>query len=359
MGYIYLVTNLINNKKYVGQTTLTINERWKRHIYEAIYKLDDFYFHKAIKKYGVENFKVEELCSCNDNELDEKEIYYIEYYKTYYIYKKGYNLTRGGSGYTKVNKNEIMKLWDNGLSAIEIARVFGFYIRTITDVLKRNNVAQEEIYSRSQKYGARWRQKKIYQYNFNGELINVYDNLEEMHQLTGYRKDYISAACRHTYPAANGYLWIYEDEQASIQELLEKIPPTANHPVLQYSLDGKLIREYSSYGEAARALNLNKSFISKAVKQIGATAGGYFWKDKDNLENFTIEESIIKKNNRYNDRKKAVYQYDLNGNFIASYESLISAATAMGKPSCSSAIGKVCRGLQETSCGYRWSYVKP
>ena len=80
MGYIYLVTNLINSKKYIGQTTLTVQERWNRHLYDAFAKYDDFYFHKAIRKYGKENFKVEEICQCPNEELDEKEIYYINYY---------------------------------------------------------------------------------------------------------------------------------------------------------------------------------------------------------------------------------------------------------------------------------------
>lgn len=354
MGYIYLVTNLINSKKYIGQTTLTVQERWNRHLYDAFAKYDDFYFHKAIRKYGKENFKVEEICQCPNEELDEKEIYYINYYKTYYIYKQGYNLTRGGSGGTKVNENEVMALWNSGMSATEIARDFNLFSRTVTNVLKRNNVSQEEIYSRSMKFGARFRKKKVYQYNFDGELVNIYDSLDDMYEKTGYRKDYISAACRHTYPSANGYLWIYEDEESSIQELLDKIPEKTNHPVLQYSLNGELIREYSSYGEAARITGIAKSQISKATKTTGITAGGYFWKDiKDS---FSIEESMISRNSRYDDRKKKVCQYSLDGKFITAYDSLTDAAKAMNKPSCSSAIGKVCRGEQKTSCGYKWSY---
>lgn len=354
MGYIYLVTNLINNKKYVGQTTLTIEERWSQHIYDAIFKYDDFYFHKAIRKYKKENFKIEKVCECLNSELDDKEIYYIDFFKTYYIYNQGYNLTRGGCGGTKVKEEEIMKLWYSGISAAEIAKDFNLYIRTVTDVLKRYNISQDEIYSRGHKFGARFRQKKIYQYNFDGKLINIYNNLEDMHEKTGYTKDYISAACRHTYPSANGYLWVYEDDETLIQDLLAKIPPKINHPVLQYSLNGELIREYSSYSEVERILGIDKSQISRVVKDKKGTAGGYFWKDKDDTT--PIEEMINKKNNQYNDRKKRVNQYDLQGNFICSYPSIVDAAKAINKSSCVSAIGKVCRGKQKTSCGYKWSY---
>lgn len=35
-GWIYFVTNLVNNKKYIGQTTVTIKSRWDQHISKAI-----------------------------------------------------------------------------------------------------------------------------------------------------------------------------------------------------------------------------------------------------------------------------------------------------------------------------------
>ena len=123
---------------------------------------------------------------------------------------------------------------------------------------------------------------------------------------------------------------------------------------MEYSWNGELIKEYSSYGEAARITGIAKSQISKATKTTGATAGGYFWKDVKN--SLPIEESIISRNNQYNDRKKKVYQYSLDGKFITAYDSLTDAAKAINKPSCSSAIGRVCRGEQKTSCGYKWSY---
>lgn len=354
MGYIYLVTNLSNDKKYVGQTTLSVQERWNRHIYDALYKYDDFYFHKAIRKYGPEQFKVEEICKCDNDKLDEKEIYYIDYFKTYYIYQQGYNLTRGGNGTTKINEKEIMALWNTGLSAIEIARKFNFYIRTVTNVLKQHNILQKEIYSRSQKYCKNKLQKRIYQYDLNGNLMNVYENLNEMHEKTGYRKDYISAACRHQYPSANGYLWIYETEEESIEELLKKIPPSNNHPVLQYSLDGHLIREYQSYSAAAKVVGTDKTNIARAAKTPGSTAKGYFWKDKDN--DASINEAIQIKENRYNDRKRQICQYDLNDNFIASYDSIIAAAKALDKVGSYASIGRVCRGEAQIACGYKWRY---
>ena len=76
MGYIYKITNLINNKSYIGQTKNTIKIRMYKHYSKAkqenITGID-----AAIKKYGKENFIIEELCQCQNQDLDELEKFYI------------------------------------------------------------------------------------------------------------------------------------------------------------------------------------------------------------------------------------------------------------------------------------------
>lgn len=94
---IYKYENKINHKKYIGQTK-NFTRRQYEHLRSSILGYDNFTFHKAIKKYGIENFDVEIVCYCNSKEeLNEKEIYYIDYYKSF-ISDGGYNLTRGGDG---------------------------------------------------------------------------------------------------------------------------------------------------------------------------------------------------------------------------------------------------------------------
>ena len=87
---IYKVTNKINGKVYIGQS-VDIGRRWRQHMTAE----DDIYFHKAIQKYGVENFEWEVIEKCKKSELDERESYWIEYYDSY---NKGYNCTKGGDG---------------------------------------------------------------------------------------------------------------------------------------------------------------------------------------------------------------------------------------------------------------------
>lgn len=94
MGHIYAITNSINGKKYIGLTRQKDpNNRWKDHISES--KNNPKYpIHLAIKKYGLENFNFEIIEICEEEILEEREIFYIEKYNTFY---DGYNATLGGN----------------------------------------------------------------------------------------------------------------------------------------------------------------------------------------------------------------------------------------------------------------------
>jgi len=93
-GTIYLVTNLVTGKRYVGQTTKTVEHRWARHVDG---KGRAFAMGAAIKKYGPANFAVQSLDTAeNQAELDAKEILWIAQLNT--LSPAGYNLTEGGRG---------------------------------------------------------------------------------------------------------------------------------------------------------------------------------------------------------------------------------------------------------------------
>lgn len=95
--YIYKITNLINDKFYIGQTN-DFKRRFKDHIYDAISKKLDTYLCRAIRKYGKDNFIMEIIEIAQTHELVlEREIYWTRLHK-YLHPNMYYNLTDGGEG---------------------------------------------------------------------------------------------------------------------------------------------------------------------------------------------------------------------------------------------------------------------
>jgi group I intron endonuclease len=99
-SYVYKITNLVNNKTYIGKSN-DPHDRWIRHLQQANLKEDNVNFsiiHKAIKKYGENNFNFEIIGEFNSElEAFEAETYFIDLYSSH-ISKNGYNITLGGEG---------------------------------------------------------------------------------------------------------------------------------------------------------------------------------------------------------------------------------------------------------------------
>ena len=92
---IYKITNKINNKSYVGQTTRSLKSRWKGHCASAIKNKSNNLFHNAISKYGKDCFEIEIIGFANSkNELDILEKDLIIESKS--LHPDGYNLKEGG-----------------------------------------------------------------------------------------------------------------------------------------------------------------------------------------------------------------------------------------------------------------------
>jgi len=93
MFTIYQITNRLNGKSYIGFTSQSLELRWKRHQYIST-KGSNGHLHRAIRKYGVENFHLEIIEEGWEPKIGKniREPYWIS------VLKPEYNMTPGGDG---------------------------------------------------------------------------------------------------------------------------------------------------------------------------------------------------------------------------------------------------------------------
>lgn len=151
---IYKITNLKNNKVYIGQSR-NISQRWKRHVSDSKNSSKpgyDYPLYRAFRKEGIENFEFTILEECSYDELNEKEIAIISLFDATNP-SKGYNLTRGGTYGTPLTLSlaqvsEIKYyLRDSDLTQENISYLFGVSQRTISSInIGQTWGEQDEVY---------------------------------------------------------------------------------------------------------------------------------------------------------------------------------------------------------------------
>jgi group I intron endonuclease len=143
IGYIYKITNKINNKCYIGQTSKHYEDRWNIHKNTSKnikHKDYNYPLYKAFRKYGIDNFNFEVIEECNIDNLNEREIYWIDYYKATNS-QSGYNQSLGGKGYRKLKLDElsIVKRYNEIQTIHKIAKEFNCSNATIREILLKHN----------------------------------------------------------------------------------------------------------------------------------------------------------------------------------------------------------------------------
>ena len=281
MGCIYKITNKYNNKSYIGQTKRSLNVRIKEHYRDAYRPKSGMYsslFHKAIRKYGSEAFESSVLEFCNDEELNDREQYWIKYYNTF---PNGYNMNYGGDfiGSHHLNYEEIYQakiLYH--MNALELANYFHCSTATIQNALKSQGLSKQKIAQIS----ASKRNQAVYGYNPDIKQIQYFPSKAEAARITQVNRANINKALKGEIEAAGGYLWAIDQQslEKKIKKLTKIRPLTHQIKIDQYSLDGKYIATYNSQKEALEAVGRtsNSGGISNNLHGRAKSAYGFIWK---------------------------------------------------------------------------------
>ena len=145
MPYIYKITNLINNKIYIGKTSLpTIEERFKEHIHDSIKQRNEKRpLYDAMNKYGIENFIIEEIEKVENDEIaSEREKYWIKNFNSYIGFQNsnGYNATLGGDSRRLYNYEELAKAYLELGTAKAVCQKFNCDINTVRQACLENGI---------------------------------------------------------------------------------------------------------------------------------------------------------------------------------------------------------------------------
>lgn len=245
---IYKITNLVNNKVYIGQST-NILKRFIAHKSRAFNPKNSQYeshLYRAIRKYGLDNFNFEIIKRCKKEDLNKEEQHYIKFFQSNFP-EYGYNLTEGGSSPTsqKLQKEEIEQIYDllqnSDLSEDQIGKKFNVDQRTISYINCR------EIWSKDDfDYPLRKVQCPLHKKSKNNQIIHS-KSLEKRFckncgkEITRYSKTGLCNEC---------YIKSTQVNKPAKEELFEQLKINKGNFLLMgriYNVSDNAVRKWCKY----------------------------------------------------------------------------------------------------------------
>lgn len=262
---VYKITNLINQKIYIGQTSKTAEYRLSRHIYGAIkYPNSHFRLSRAIKKHGPENFIVEVLYqSRNKNHIvNEMEDFFIQLYGSMDEHV-GYNMAPGGQGGDIKSKeqkrllSEQMKI-NNPSHCPEVRRKIS---KSVTAAHKRGDFKNHINYKRNVEAS-----RKRFIENNPGKNKSP-ETLEKLSrsQKERYRKDpskFVSGKNHYLY-GTRGVFYSQDEEWQSKQR--ERSSNLRNSEVHQCSICDRTIKTNANF---YKHLRIKHDYTDKMIESV-------------------------------------------------------------------------------------------
>ena len=353
-GIIYMFTNKINGKMYIGQT-IDETRRIRRHLYAANHpdstKNEGQPFVHALREFGFDNFDyaiLERVSAENLNELrkilDEKECYYIELYDSI---NNGYNITRGGRGMLGYKLSEEAKV---AISKRNQGRkLTESHKKTIGEAAKK--MWENPEYRKYRSKIMSGENNPMYGIRLCGSLNHCYGK-----SMTEEQKRKISEAKK----GKPGHS-MSESHKEKLRKLMTGIPKTDEHkrkisealigricedkrkPVIQYTKKGIFVKEWQCICDAQTELNI--VHISECANRKRNYAGGFIWRYKDD------KGSIV--STPKNQRRIALI--DDSDCILQEFNSIKEAAVVLGINY--SNIGNVLQGYQKRTKGFRFKYI--
>lgn len=213
MAWIYLITNDINQKQYIGKTEYeNIQKRWKEHLRD--YKkqcCEKRPLYDAMKKYGIEHFHIQEIEYVPpEKNLEEREQYWVNYYDTY---RNGYNATKGGDGKHYLDYNLIIETYQQCQNCAKTAEIIGCHEDSVRQVLKKYNI----IIKTSAEVNKISNGKSVEMYDLNNNYIQTFPSANEAIRFIkpeyknkkppGGMANHIISVCKGKRKTAYGYIW--------------------------------------------------------------------------------------------------------------------------------------------------------
>lgn len=280
---IYKITNQLNGKCYIGQS-IDIKTRWIQHLYCGKNNFQKGKLYPAMFQEGIENFTFEvlEKCDLSQEELNNKERYWIQYYNSF---NNGYNSTPGGQGEDswQYNPSLIRQLWDEGYTTGEIKQIVGCSRSTVNNRLQGyNDFNTFTSHQRSCGHNSPFKKLEemtekqfqyfgkiieVHQYSLLGDYIASYPTLEAAAKaVNGKYPENIGECFRgNLHQTAYGYQWS--------KEKVNKMKPVSSpHGKLVKCIETNQI--FASTVEAAKWAGLkSKSGVRECCAGILKSAG--------------------------------------------------------------------------------------
>lgn len=202
---IYKATNRTNGKVYIGQTVRSLQERMAEHV-----RHNGTAFDKALSKYGLEAFDIEQIDSAsNMEELNAKEIEWIDFYDC--MVPNGYNMCEGGGNTKGFHHSEESK---RKMSEMKTASFFGsdnpFYGKTHSESAKQKMSAKRK----GMAHMTEDQIKKVRASHYTTSVKNietgeVFNSVKAAASKYGLKDTHITRVCKGQRKTTGGFHWVY------------------------------------------------------------------------------------------------------------------------------------------------------